>query len=209
MNEGKDNRVLEKVKYFDLRTCRVKNLIILGRNYREIQNLLGVSLNVCVKANKEMISGKEFVRAEVVRQMTRLYESGESVEIISQITGINEFMVHDVVKLIEIRIKIEGLILLFTKLQGNPEMHKDTKGRAWSHALKMLWRDMSLGSVDVQQLKNGRFQLERWKFSKHSHGYDISIYSDYEALGIKLRELFSSGRVLFYGIDGKKKKLTY
>ena len=181
----------------------VKALIRMGNSYRDIQKFLGCSVHTCVKVGKELVSKNELVNFMSMRQITRLTEEKVDVRMISRITGFS----------IEVCINMQDIIKerdLITRIFNECSLSYGVIP-GWDSALKMFWRDFAIGSIRIKQLKDGKFDLIYFKYHEKETGLVHVVYDNFRELGLQIRKLYGpkGDNIIFWGINGKQKRLSF
>ncbi len=176
------------------RTMTAAALIRMGKSYREIGRILGVSLGTCSKANKLLISQGDLVNGKLMRQIVNLLEMKVDIKTISKITVVDLNIVVDMMNLMHARKYMQGIFeSLYESIGKDAEFDKIYKG---------FWRDFSVGSMYLEYIGN-KIKLVYQSFSDYEMGLKVEYFDDMKLLGRKLHELYNP-KSKIYLIDDKK-----
>ena len=165
-------------------------LIRIGKSYREISKILGVSLGSCVNANKILILREDLVYGNTMRQIINLLGEGVDTKTISEITGISIHVIIDMVGLIEERKYLEGI---FEEAYQRIGVDVD-----FDRIFVQFWRDIALGSMYLEHLDDGKLRLVYKSYSIHEGGLKIEYFDDSKSLGIKLNEIYNIDNPIYH-----------
>ncbi|KKL50950.1 hypothetical protein LCGC14_2300380 [marine sediment metagenome] len=188
-----------KVKSETLRRKRIISLLNMGKSYRDIQDILGVSIRSSSRVNRAIgNSSPEYKK--VVYQITNLLKDDVCIEDISELSGTNlEFIVLIKNSIAEKKYMEDLFKGCYTAYGLDPEFDK---------IYRMFWRDFSLGTMKIGKSDKGKFQVSYTFFSEKVMGLKTHIFSNEKLFMKGLVDLYSNGNKTFLLGDYSPKKIV-
>ena len=187
-----------KVKSETLRRKRIISLLNMGKSYRDIQDILGVSIRSSSRVNRAIgNSSPEYKK--IVYQITNLLKDDVCIEDISELSGTNlEFIVLIKNSIAEKKYMEDIFKSCYATYGLDPEFDK---------IYRMFWRDFSIGTMKIGKSDDGRLQVSYTFYSEKVMGLKTHIFSNKKAFMKGLVDLYSNGNKTFLLGDYSPKKI--